>query len=125
MAIYAIVWGQCSPMMQTKLRSLADFTAKDKAHDCGWIIKEIQAVTHRFEGTRYAFISLTDALQGFYSYGQSKDQSLLEYLKTYQSLVQVLDHYKGLVGTDEPLQELIIKEAAAGTLPSGDAEKRR
>jgi hypothetical protein len=60
-AIYAIVWGQCSPMMQSKLKSLDNFETKRDACDCSWILKEIQGITHRFEGTRNVFISLDDA----------------------------------------------------------------
>jgi hypothetical protein len=33
-AICAIVWGQCSPMMQSKLESLEDFKEKNKSCDC-------------------------------------------------------------------------------------------
>jgi hypothetical protein len=60
-AIYAIVWGQCSPMMQSKLESLNDYQTKRDACDCSWILKEIQGITHRFEGTRNVFLSLDDA----------------------------------------------------------------
>jgi hypothetical protein len=57
-AIYAIVWGHCSPMMQSKLESLENYEEKksDKC-DCIWLIQEIQGIPHRFEGTRNVFIS--------------------------------------------------------------------
>jgi hypothetical protein len=57
-AICAVAWGQCSPMMQSKLESLDNFDTKNKTCDCVWLLKEIQGVTHRFEGTRNVFISL-------------------------------------------------------------------
>jgi hypothetical protein len=40
-AIYAIVWGQCSPMMQSKIESLDDFSDKNATRDCAWLLKEI------------------------------------------------------------------------------------
>jgi hypothetical protein len=64
-AIYAIVWGQCSPMMQSKLESLDDFDSKSTECDCVWLLKEIQGITHRFEGTRNIFISLDDAWSNY------------------------------------------------------------
>jgi hypothetical protein len=67
-AIYAIVCGQCSPMMQSKLESLDNYEAKSDACDCSWILKEIQGITHRFEGTRNVFISLDDAWSNYYAY---------------------------------------------------------
>ena len=60
-AIYAIVWGQCSPMMQSKLESLDDFQTESNACNCTWLLKEIQGISHHFEGTRNVSISLDDA----------------------------------------------------------------
>jgi hypothetical protein len=45
-AIYAIVWGQYSPMMQSKLESLKNYEAKSDECDCIWLIQEIQGITH-------------------------------------------------------------------------------
>jgi len=45
-AIYAIVWGQCSPMMQSKLESLDDYSHRHTACDCVWLLQEIQGITH-------------------------------------------------------------------------------
>jgi hypothetical protein len=101
-AIYAIVWGQCSPMMQSKLESLDSFSDKSEACDCIWLLKEIQGITHKFEGTRNVFISLHDAWSNYYSYKQQSDQSLHAYLKDFQSLVQVLEHYGAAFGAEEP-----------------------
>jgi hypothetical protein len=49
-------------MMQSKLKYLDDFDEKSTKCDCVWLLKEIQGITHRFEGTRNVFISLDDAL---------------------------------------------------------------
>jgi hypothetical protein len=65
-AIYAIVWGQCSPMMQSKVESLDAFESKSGTCDCIWLLREIQGITHRFEGTRNVFISLDDAWSNYY-----------------------------------------------------------
>jgi hypothetical protein len=89
-AIYAIVWGQSSPMMQSKLESLDECEARSTDCDCVWLLKEIQGITHRFEGTRN--VSFDDAWCNYYSYHQGAQQSLHEYPKEYQSLVQVLVH---------------------------------
>jgi hypothetical protein len=73
-AIYAIVWGQCSPMMQSKLESLEDYNTKSIACDCVWLLQEIQGITHRFEGTRNVFISLDDAWSSYYAYRQGHNK---------------------------------------------------
>jgi hypothetical protein len=101
-AIYAIVWGRSSPMMQSKLESLNEYEAQSTDCDCVWLLKEIQGITRRFEGTRNVFISLDDVWCNYYSYHQGAQPSLYEYLKEYQSLVQVLEHYGAAIGAEGP-----------------------
>jgi hypothetical protein len=101
-AIHAIVWGQCSPMMQSKLESLEDFKAKNKSCDCVWLLKEIQGITHRFEGTRNVFISLDDAWTDFHAFKQGQHQQLYDCLKDFQAPVQALEHCGAEFGADGP-----------------------
>jgi hypothetical protein len=122
-AIYAIVWGQCSPKMHSKLESLENYEAnKSDECDCIWLIQEIQDLTHRFEGTRYAFISLDDAGSDYYSFHQGQHQTLDEYLKDLQTRVQVLEYYGAVFGADGPHQVLVmaqVREDSAYVLTAG------
>ena len=115
-AVYAIVWGQCSAMMQSKLESLAEYESKNKDCDCEWIIHEIQGITHRFDSTRNIFISLDDAWSLFYAYRQSTEQSLHDFLKDFQCLVQVLEHYGAVFGHELPFQQA-VRERIKSTAP--------
>ena len=100
-SIHAVIWGQCSTAMKNKLQSLPEFANKNDTCDCVWILEEIKAITLRFEGTRYIFLSLDDARTAYYSYVQPKTQSLPDYLRHFQSLVDVLEHYNASVGEDQ------------------------
>jgi hypothetical protein len=125
--IYAIVWGQCSPLMQSKLESLDQHETKSKECNCIWLLKEIQGITHHFEGTRNVFISLDDAWTSYYTYQQGGNQSLHEYLKDYQSLVQVLEHHGAAIGAEGPYIEAVknqIKETAPRRLTEEEYHKR-
>jgi hypothetical protein len=107
-AIYTIDWGQCSPMMQSKVESLDAFESKSSTCDCIWLLKEIQGITHRFEGTRNVFISLDDAWSNYYcGCRQEHKQTLHEYLKDFQGLVQVLEHYGAALGAEGPYQDSV------------------
>jgi hypothetical protein len=105
--IYTTVWGQCSHIMQSKLELLDEYDIKSDKCDCIWFIKEIQRITHRFEGTRNVFISLDNAWSSYYAYSQGADQSLHAYLKDYQLLVLVLEHYRAAIGADGPYLDLV------------------
>jgi hypothetical protein len=113
-AIYVIVWGQCSSMIQSKIESLDDFSNKSVTRDCAWLLKEIQGITHRFESTRNVFISLDDAWSGYYAYRQGNKQTLHEYLKDFQALVQVLEHYGAALGAYQGSVMEQVKEANPG-----------
>jgi hypothetical protein len=119
-AIYAIVWGQCSPMMQSKLESLDEYTERSTDCDCIWLLQEIQGITHRFEGNRHVFISMDDAWEAYYGFHQG-NLSLHAYLKEFQSIVQVLEHYGAAIGADGPYIKA-IKEKLKATLPSSISE---
>ncbi len=113
-AIFSIVWGQCSPMMQSKLESLGEHDARSVSCDCCWLSKETQGVTHRFEGARNVLISLDDAWSNCYSFQQGKHQDPYECLKEHQALIQALDHYGAAIGSAGP-QMLSVTEAVKAT----------
>jgi hypothetical protein len=115
--VYAIVWGQCSPMMQSKVESLNGFDDKSYACDCVWLLAEIWGITHKFEGIRNVFISLDDAWTSYYGYSQGHLQTVHDYLKEFQGLVQVLDHYGAAIGADGPYQEERGHDKSKGVQP--------
>ena len=39
--LFAVIWGQCSDPMQTKLQAITDFKKKQKESACGWMLKSI------------------------------------------------------------------------------------
>jgi hypothetical protein len=65
-------------MMQLKVESLDKYEAQSTDCDCVWLLKKIQGITHRFEGTQNVFISLDHAWCNYYSYHQGAQQSLQE-----------------------------------------------
>eukprot|EP00979_Chaetoceros_neogracilis_P007263 scaffold1521_cov271-Chaetoceros_neogracile.AAC.71 len=94
--------------MQSKLQSLDEYAERKTACDCcSWIVKEIKGITHKFEGTRYVFLSINEAKTNFYTNKQKNTEILTEYLECFKALVEVLEYYKASIGEDEAF----IKEA--------------
>jgi len=87
--------------MKNKLQSLGQFEEKQEQYDSVWILKEIRAITLRFERTRYIFLSLDDTRTAYYGYTQPKDMSLANYMRHFQSLIDVLEHYNANIGEDK------------------------
>ena len=46
-------------------------------------------------------LSLDDALAAYYGYVQLKEQSLDDYLRHFQSRIEVLEHYNTSIGEDK------------------------
>lgn len=102
-SLYAVAWGQCSEAMKAKLQSHDLFIEKDQVADCSWLLKEIKAITFRFEGQRLIFLSLDDAHSDFRATQQGTNESLTDYLHNFKSKIDVLEHYGGSYGIDEGL----------------------
>jgi hypothetical protein len=114
-------------MMQSKLESLDAYSVESAKCACVWLLKEIQGITHRFEGTRNVFISLDDAWCSYYGYHQGAHQTLHEYLKEYQSLVQVLEHYGAAIGSEGPYLEQVkdkVKAASKTHMTDSDVKTK-
>ena len=97
-------------MMQAKIMSLQNWEKHSTECDCIWLLKEIQGITHKFEGTRNVFISLDDAWSEYYGYKQGHEQSLHDYFKDFRGLVQVLEHYGAAIGAEGPYQDSIKEQ---------------
>ncbi len=54
------------------------------------------------------FISLDNAWSSYYAYKQGHSQTLHEYLKDFQSLVLVLEHYGATLGAEGPYQDSVF-----------------
>ena len=108
-----MIWGQCSTAMKNKLQSLDEYDYRSDLHDCAWILQEIKGITLRFEGTRYIFLSIDNARTVYYGYVQPRSQSLADYLRYLQSLIDVMDHDGAHIGEDEVFLEkagVLMKE---------------
>ena len=55
-ALHAVIWGQCSEAMQSRLKALTDFAAKAEEDDCLWFLQQIRAITLQFDEKRNVFL---------------------------------------------------------------------
>ena len=102
-ALHTVLWGQCSHTMKAKIQSLPDYDIKGALNcDMSWLLKEIKGVTHCFEGNHNVYISLDDARVNFYTHKQDDNENIYNYLKNFQALVEVLEHYRAIIGEDGP-----------------------
>ena len=53
--IFMVIWGQCSPAMQTKVKQHSDYKIKSRDTDCEWLLAQIKEVMYKFEGNTDLF----------------------------------------------------------------------
>ena len=109
-AIFAVIWGQCSESMKDKIKSMAEYQTKMLEGDCIWLLKGIKGIMMRFEGQRSLFLSLGDAEHNLAIFKQGPDMSLAAYKTEFENLVDVFEHYGGLIGAYPALQILVDKK---------------
>ena len=95
-AVYTVVWGQCSTMMRTKVKTSPDFKEHNAAKDCIWLLTAIKGVMLQFEGQHDLVLSLDDAVEKLYSYRQGPDKSVEVFRDEYILLIDVVEHYGGI-----------------------------
>jgi hypothetical protein len=105
-AVFAVIWGQCSESLKDKVKSLADYKSKVTEGDCVWLLTHIKAIMLQFEGQRSLFLSLADASRNLTVFRQN-DLSLTSYKTEFENLVDVFEHYGGVIGSYPALISLI------------------
>ena len=107
-ALFMIIWGQCSDTMQAKLKTIKTFEKIEKSRDRLGLLREIKAISYDFESDRCPYESAFDALCGFYQMRQHRHQTNAEYLTKFKNVINVLNHYKISIGEDP----LLVNEVA-------------
>ena len=102
-SLYNVIWGQCSPSMQEKIRSRPKFHVTEEKEDVIGLLKEIKGISHQFESHENIYDSLYEAKKGLYNFRQQPQDSNSTHLRSFQNLVDVIEHYGGNIADDSAL----------------------
>ena len=65
--VYALVWGQCTDILQQKIEAEDGFASMSAENDGLLLLKTIKNITYRFQSQKYAPHSLFEAKKRFYT----------------------------------------------------------
>jgi Zinc knuckle len=112
MALHSVIWGQCSPNMQAKVKSMTGFEKAHEDGDCVWLLKSIKGVTYSFSSERYTYAALHDAELKYLLCKQKDDESTFDYLERFRTTCEVFEHYGGIIGGGKAANDGVESDAS-------------
>jgi hypothetical protein len=103
MAIYAVIWGQCSEAMKAKVKSLDGYAKSTEDDDCIWLLNNIKAVTMQFDANHNGYMSMLNAIAGLVNCRQQPEQSVDHYLEVLRSHADTIKYHGGTLALNPNL----------------------
>ena len=121
--LYSLVLGQCTDLLQTKLKQQADWNTVSTDQDGIELLKMIKTAVHRFDDQKYTPLAHYHAKSAVYALCQG-NLTNDEYLKKFNNLVDVAKSYEGQLH-DKAINDIVTENEHPGTAYSAlnDAQK--
>ena len=97
---YTLIFGNCTEHMCTKLEALEDYHTMWGKYNVPLLVVSIKGPTYKFDRHKHRSHSLYNANRKFCHYYQTGYTTKLQYLKTLNDRVYVVDYYVLSIGTD-------------------------
>ena len=110
-ALYPVVWGQCSRLMQSRCMSRDEYEEIEKNSNVVELLKMIKVCSHEMESRSYTWDALSQAKRSFYAYHQGENESNSTHVKNIKTLVSVIEHYEERAFEDPILIKSVKEEA--------------
>ena len=91
-ALYNVVWGQCSIKMQDRLLAEEKFAKIKKTDDVVGLLKLIKAISHQFGASRTYEEHLDEATFKMMTYHQGEHDTVAEHIRNIRNLHKVIEH---------------------------------
>ena len=118
--LYALIWGQCTDILQQKLESTEGFADVWGQGQGLNLLKMIKNITYSFQSQKYPGQSLFDAKKRFYNQVQGRSVTVKEYFVQFQNLVDVIKHSGGNITDDMGMETYILNGRSKITMTAGE-----
>ena len=96
-ATHAVIWGQCSEAMKSRIKTLSEYQERTEANDCFWLLQKIRAVTMELDKKKHGTMSLLDARCELLTCQQGHNQTVGEYKETLKGWTDPIRFHGGTV----------------------------
>ena len=107
--LYALVWGQCTDIMQQKLESSVGWNAVwQSGNGLDLLIMMIKNIAYAFQSQNYPGKCLHEAKKRYFNLAQSGTITLKEHPTVFNNLVDVLEHSGGNIDEDIGMERYVL-----------------
>ncbi len=100
---YALVFGQCSPELVSKIQGLGAYVQADVDQDVVQLLTLIRGYCCSFDDHQQSTFALEGAKHHVLTYYQGYNMSTMEYIEHFKALVGVVETYRGAYGKEPGL----------------------
>ena len=113
-SLFTVLWGQCSPGIQGRLKGLNQFNQRKEVHDCSWLLEEIRQVMYNSSSGRYRLKVLYEAKLDILRFKQGR-LGVNEYYDALMDRVDAFEYAGGDLGQDKGVL-LYVEQYTEGLL---------
>ena len=123
--LFALVWGQCTEILQQRLGADEGFASMSTTNDGLLLIKAIKNINYHHQSHKYTPHSIFEAKKRFYIQFQEAKVSTNDYFKQFMNTVKVIGHSGGSVWNDKGIKAIVLKDMKKTSITAMDeAEKK-
>ncbi|KAI2491042.1 Reverse transcriptase (RNA-dependent DNA polymerase) [Fragilaria crotonensis] len=94
-AMYSLVWGQCSDIMQQKIEACDGFKEMNRKRDGLKLLETIKNLSYQYQSQKYVAQSLLEAKKRFLNCSQGRAVTVKEYQTKFKNLYDVIKYTGG------------------------------
>ena len=92
-SLCSVVWGQCSKLIQNKLKASQKYTDLDNNNHVAALLIEIKLLSNKMEENMSTYDALHEAKLKFFRYQQAKDKTLADHMRNFKDLMNSIDYH--------------------------------
>jgi len=107
--LYAIVWGQCSEAMQSRLQEMNNFANIETTLDGIELLRTIRNIAFSYKTHDHPVVALHSFKYDLYRLSQSRYQTTQDFYDSFVNMVTVNESIGNNIGTDEGMLMHVMK----------------
>ena len=120
--LWALVWGQCSDTLRTRLQALDTYEEMHSASNGLDLLVAIKDLMYNVQEQKYVPLSIHLAKRQFFLLSQGRN-TVGEYYEQFKNQTDVLDHIGAGIGDDDAITKQVLRSQGINTDDATEAQE--